>query len=230
MKVVAALFNTTLGRKYLMAGSGVVLVLFVIGHMLGNLQVFLGPEVINRYAALLHASPELLWAVRIGLVTMVLVHLMAAATLTDQNQEARPAGYADQQLVDASLASRTMAVSGLIVLTFIIYHLLHFTVQVEAVNGTGVDFRTLHDETGHHDVYRMMITGFSHPAVAGFYLLGVGLLCLHLSHGTSAMFQSLGLRNAAYEQLIDRAAKLVAAGLFIGYASIPAAVYFGWLR
>ncbi len=230
MNVLASLFNTTLGRKYLMAGSGVVLLLFVIGHMLGNLQVFLGPDTINAYGAFLHNTPELLWGTRLGLVVMVIVHLMAAATLIDQNRDARPDGYGDQQLVDASLASRTMAISGLIVLLFVIYHLLHYTVRVESINGTGINFSDLHDADGRHDIYRMMVTGFSNPWVSGFYLLGVGLLSFHLSHGTAAMFQSLGLKNSTYTPLIERGAKFLAAGLFLGYASIPAAVYLGILQ
>lgn len=230
MKGVTAIFNTTLGRKYLMAISGALLFGFVIAHMIGNLQIFLGPEAINRYGHFLQSTPEILWPSRIGLLALLVVHLMAAATLIDQNREARPATYAVNRPVDSTIASRTMAVSGLIVLIFVIYHLLHYTVQVTPINGTGINFGELHDDHGRHDVYRMMVNGFSNRWVAGFYVLGVGLLCFHLSHGVSAMFQSLGLKNGAYEALIDKTAKIAAVVLFLGYISIPIAVTVGLVK
>jgi succinate dehydrogenase / fumarate reductase cytochrome b subunit len=120
-------------------------------------------------------------------------------------------------------------VSGLIVLAFIIYHLLHFTVQVPAVNLTNTDFRLLHSGKG-HDIYGMMIAGFKQPLVSGFYVLGVGLLCLHLSHGISSLFQSLGLSNRYYGQLLDRLGVAVAILIFVGYCSIPAAVLMGVVK
>jgi succinate dehydrogenase / fumarate reductase cytochrome b subunit len=146
--------------------------------------------------------------------------------------------YADWKPNTASYASRTMMMSGLIVAAFIIYHLLHFTVMVEAVNLQHVDFHSLNEPLNdyslfytpehlppvRHDIYTMMFIGFSHPAVSLFYIIAVGLLCLHLSHGLSAMFQSLGFKNHVYAPLIDKAAKLIALFLFLGYVSIPISV------
>jgi succinate dehydrogenase / fumarate reductase cytochrome b subunit len=126
--------------------------------------------------------------------------------------------------VAASYASRTMLMSGLIIAAFIIYHLLHFTVQVQAVNLTGKDFVALEDPLKHHDVYRMMILGFSQPIVSLFYIIAMGLLCLHLSHGVSSMFQSMGWKNKRYGTFLDPFARFTGIALFVGYASIPVAV------
>ena len=213
-----------------MALTGLVLVGFVIAHLLGNLQIFLGPEVLNRYGNFLQTTPELLWPARISLLVMVVLHIVAAIALTRENRAARPIPYAHFEVVAASYASRTMFMSGLIILIFIIYHLLHFTVQMPQINLTGQDFRTLEDVKQRHDVYGMMVTGFRNPFVSGFYVLGIALLCLHLSHGISSMFQSLGLSNRAYGQFLDKLAIAAAIVIFVGYVSIPAAVLIGVVK
>ncbi len=220
MNLLVALFKSSLGKKYVMALSGVALVLFVIGHLLGNLQVFLGPDAINKYAAFLKASPEVLWGARSGLLLMVGLHLFSAALLLRENSDARQAEYEKKDLVAASFASRTMIASGIILFTFIVFHLLHYTaLQIDP------SFADLRDAQGRHDVYRMLISGFSHW-VSGFYIFSMALLCLHLSHGASAMFQTLGLKNDRNRACIDGAAKTLALVIFIGYSSIPLAVLF----
>jgi succinate dehydrogenase / fumarate reductase, cytochrome b subunit len=151
-------------------------------------------------------------------------------TLAAGNKAARPIPYANWSPTVASYASRTMLMSGLIVAAFVIYHLLHFTVQARAVNLTGQDFSAYLDTKGRHDVYRMMITGFSYPLVSGFYVLAIGLLCLHLSHGIAAMFQSVGFKNEAYGPSIDRFAKIGAWLIFLGYSSIPVAILLGYVK
>jgi succinate dehydrogenase / fumarate reductase cytochrome b subunit len=225
-------FQSSLGKKYVMAVSGFCLFGFVIVHMVGNLQIFLGPEPLNRYAHFLQSMPELLWPARIGLLTLVGLHLWSAVKLSAVNKAARPTGYAGNPTpISASYASRTMLMSGLIVAAFIGYHLLHFTIRIPAVNLTGQDFKTLLDpQTKHPDVFRMMVVGYSSGWVSGFYILAMGLLCLHLSHGVSAMFQSVGLRNEQSEKWIDRAARAAAAIIFIGNSSIPIAVLLGYGR
>jgi len=230
MNVVAGFFKSTLGRKYVMAVTGILLFVFVVGHMLGNLQIFLGPEAINRYGSFLQSLGELLWVARIGLLVAVGLHVWAAVSLSAENKAARPVGYGDYKPVGSSYASRTMLMSGLIIAAFIIYHLLHFTVQTKAINLTGTDFAQLHDEKGRHDVYRMMVVGFKHPAVSIFYIIGMVLLSLHLSHGVSAMFQSLGLRSKNYKCAIDGFAKFIAIVLLVGYCSIPLAVLLGVVK
>jgi succinate dehydrogenase / fumarate reductase cytochrome b subunit len=228
MNSIKLLMNSSLGQKFVMAVTGAGLLCFLIGHMLGNLQIFLPPEALNRYAHFLQSTPELLWAARLGLLTMITLHVWSAVRLTLANRASRPATYAlDPALQSASYASRTMLMSGLIIAAFVVYHLLHYTVRVESINGTVTVFHALKDPvTGHNDVYAMTVAGFKVWYVSVFYILAVGLLCFHLSHGIKAMFQSLGLMNRTYRVAIDRAAPIIAALLFVGYASIPAAVLF----
>ena len=221
---MARLFTSTLGRKFIMAVTGGALFLFVVGHMVGNLQFFLGADAINRYAHFLQSNLELLWPARIGLLAMVALHVWSAISLSRENKAARPVPYADWQPNKASYASRTMMMSGLIVAAFIVYHLLHYTVMVREINMSGQDFHTLVDAEGRHDIYTMMVIGFSQPLVSLFYVIAVGLLCLHLSHGVSAMFQSLGLKNHVYAPFIDKGSKLAALALFLGYVAIPISV------
>jgi succinate dehydrogenase / fumarate reductase cytochrome b subunit len=223
------LLTSSVGQKFIMAITGLALFLFVFGHMAGNLQVFLGPESLNRYGAFLHGLGDLLWLVRFGLLAMVVLHIWSAFKLTAENRAARPQPYARQELVAASYASRTMIWSGLIIAAFVIYHLLHFTADVAAVNLTGKDFATLTDDQGRHDVYAMVVLGFRNPLVAGFYILAMTLLCLHLSHGVSAMFQSLGWKSPAYAPVIDCGARAVSWIIYLGYISIPLSVLIGGL-
>jgi succinate dehydrogenase / fumarate reductase, cytochrome b subunit len=228
MNFCKALFESSLGRKYLMALTGVALLLFVIGHLAGNLQVFAGRDKLNAYAHFLQANQGLLWMARVGLLVAVALHIWAALKLAAENKAARPIGYAETKWHKASYASRTMVMSGLIVAAFVVYHLLHFTVQVRAVNLTGTDFPSLQDNRGRHDVFAMMILGFSSPWVSLFYLIAMGLLCMHLGHGASSMFQSLGLKNKPYGAWIDRCALVAATLIFAGYASIPVAILLGY--
>src|ERR1700744_4530838 len=219
------LFSSTLGKKYLMAATGFLMILFVIAHMVGNLQYFLGPESINRYGDFLQTNVELLWPARIGLLIIIFVHIWAAITLTAANRAARPVAYQSWQPTAASYASRTMMMSGLIILAFIIYHIMHFTVMVESINLTGKNFVPLKDSFGRHDIYTMMTIGFSNGWVCLFYLVGVGLLCFHLSHGASAMWQSMGWKKRSYGPFLDRLAIVGSILLFAGYASIPVSIY-----
>ncbi len=228
MNVFTRLFNSSLGKKYLMAITGFGLVGFVIAHLIGNLQFFLGKDVINRYGSFLKANMELIWVARISLLAMILVHIWAAIKLSAENKAARPVAYKKWDPTAASYASRTMLMSGLIIFFFIVYHLLHFTVQTQAINLTGQDFGrfedVLPDGTIRHDVFRMMVAGFSNPIVSIFYLVAMALLALHLSHGVQAMFSSLGWKKRSYSGMIDGAAKAIAVFIFLGYASIPIAV------
>jgi succinate dehydrogenase / fumarate reductase cytochrome b subunit len=228
MKIIANIFGSSLGRKYIMAVTGSVLFLFVIGHLAGNLQIFLGPEAINRYGHFLQSNPELIWPARLVLLLMVLLHIWSAITLSLENKAARPVAYAAYQPVGSTFASRTMLVGGLIVLVFIVYHLLHYTAQVQYLNLTGQNFVDFTDPEKRHDIFKMMVVGFSNPLVSGFYILGLALLCLHLSHGASSMFQSLGWKNEAYRPYLDKAARIVAVAIFLGYVSIPVAILLGF--
>lgn len=213
-----------------MAISGLALFLFVVGHMLGNLQIFLGPDMINQYGHFLQSKPELVWTARIGLLVMLVLHIWSAIKLSAENRAARPVNYGSYKPVGSSYAARTMLLSGLLIFGFIVYHLLHFTVQVEGINLTKTDFGTLRDAQQRHDIYNMMVIGFQQPAVSIFYLVSMALLSLHLSHGLSGMFQSFGWKNRKYGKAIDRFALVTAGVLIVGYSAIPIAVLTGILK
>jgi succinate dehydrogenase / fumarate reductase, cytochrome b subunit len=228
MKVITNIFRSSLGKKYIMAVSGFVLFLFVVGHLVGNLQFFLGAESINRYGHFLQTNVELIWPARIFLLLMIGLHIWSAIKLSIENKAARPIPYADWNPTTASYASRTMLMSGIIIFAFIIYHLLHYTVQVQYINGTGQSFATFEDPQKRHDIFKMMVIGFKNPWVSGFYIIGIGLLCLHLSHGVSSMFQSLGLKNKVYGPCLDKGSRIIAWLIFLGYVSIPISVLLGY--
>jgi succinate dehydrogenase / fumarate reductase cytochrome b subunit len=223
---IAAFHRSSVGRKMIVGATGIVLILFVIGHLLGNLQIFLGPEWINGYSQHLHDLGPLLWVIRAFLLIVVLAHIYYTIRLAIENRRARPERYRRRDIVKATLASRTMVMSGLILLVFIIYHLLHFTFRT-----TDPRFPTLPmDPLGHYDVYSMMILGFQNPLVSGFYILGMFLLALHLSHGSSSFFQSLGLNDHKLAPRLALGGRIFAWLLFVGYTSIPAAVLLGWVK
>jgi len=228
MNIVTQIFDSSLGKKYIMALTGFGLFGFVVAHLIGNLQIFLGPETINRYGAFLQGLGELLWVARISLLAMVLLHIWAAIKISAENKAARPIAYQTYNPTTASYASRTMLMSGLIIFFFIIYHLLHFTVQIPGINFTNEDFKTLHDAKDRHDVFAMMILGFRQPVVSIFYIIAIGLLSLHLSHGVGSMFQSLGWKKKSYAGLIDGFAKAISIFIFVGYISIPIAILLGF--
>jgi succinate dehydrogenase / fumarate reductase, cytochrome b subunit len=230
MKIVARLFGSTLGKKYIMAATGAAMCMFVTGHMVGNLQLFLGPEALNRYAHFLQSLGEILWGIRLSLLAIIALHVWSALALSVENKAARPVEYGHGKTpFGASLASRTMLAGGGIIALFVVYHLLHYTVCAQTVNFAGIDFAHLTDpETGHHDVFAMVVYGFQVWYVSLFYIVAVGFLALHLSHGGSAMFQSLGLRNHAWWPVISNATKIWAVILFLGYAVVPGSVLAGY--
>jgi succinate dehydrogenase / fumarate reductase cytochrome b subunit len=225
VRVLVRLIKSSLGKKYLMAITGIGLFIFVIGHMLGNLQVFLGAEAINRYGHFLQTTPEILWPSRIGLLAFVLLHIAAGISLAIENRQARGQQYEVQRIVDASQASRTMLLSGCVIFSFVVFHLAHYTLMT-----LHPEFRNLHDAEGRHDIYRMLVFGFQNATVSAFYVISIGLLCWHLSHGIGAMFQSLGLKNQIYATRIDRFAQVAAVVIFLGYVSIPASVLAGVIK
>jgi len=229
MNFITRIWRSSLGKKFIMALTGCAMFLFVIGHLVGNLQIFLGPEALNRYGHFLQSNMEIVWPARITLLACVLLHILSAVWLTAENKAARPVGYeGDPTPIATTYASRTMMMSGLIIAAFIVYHLLHFTVLVNSVNLSGQDFGDFHDEQGRHDIYRMMVIGFQQPVVAIFYIVAIGLLCLHLSHGVYAMFQSLGIRVGFCPCLPKQLARWGALLIFAGYVVIPLAVLSGY--
>lgn len=201
-----------------MAVSGCILFLFVVGHLIGNLQIYEGPDKLNRYAVLLRTEPPLLWAVRFVLLAMVLLHIWTSVQLAVRNTTARPEGYRNKKATSSSYASRTMYWSGPIILAFVIYHLLDFTFG--KVNP--------HFEPG--NVYGNVVASFQVVPVAVFYIIAMLLLCLHLYHGVWSMFQSLGIAHPRYSSMLRHSAATLATLIAIGNISIPVAVLAGWVK
>jgi succinate dehydrogenase / fumarate reductase cytochrome b subunit len=211
-------YASTTGKKAAMAVSGCILFLFVVGHLIGNLQIYEGPEKLNRYALLLHSMPALLWAVRLVLLGMVSLHIWSSVQLAARNISARPVGYRKKKATGSSYASRTMYWSGPIILAFVIYHLLDFTFG--KVNP--------HYEPG--NVYGNVVASFQAIPVAAFYIVAMLLLCLHLYHGLWSMFQSLGIAHPRYTPMLRKGAAVLATLIAAGNISIPVAVLAGWVK
>lgn len=223
MNGLLASLGTSVGRKMLVALTGLALLGFVLAHMLGNLQVFAGPDALNGYAAGLKSLGPILWAMRLGLLGVFVLHVALTLRLAAENKAARPARYAHDASVQATSAAKTMVMSGLLVLAFVIYHLAHFTWGwVQSSNHALVE--TLTDGTTRHDVYSMVVLGFRQPLVAISYIVAMGLLCWHISHGVQSVFQTLGLANARTREGIRRTGYALAALIFVGNASMPLAV------
>lgn len=231
MNILHALFKTSIGKKIVMAVTGLILFGFVIGHLVGNLQIFSPPEKINAYAHLLQSLGPALWAIRGFLLLTVVLHIWMAVSLVMENKAARGAkGYAGQKTLKASYASRTMKYSGLIVFAFIVYHIMHFTTK--NTHGEAFYPMTMLEGVDHpvYDVHSMMVLGFQQPLVAVFYLIAIAMLSWHLSHGISSMFQSLGLRTRAWGGCLNKLAVAFSILYFLGNAAIVGAAYTGVVK
>ena len=212
--------DSTIGRKVIMALTGAILFGFVLAHMLGNLQVYLGPEAMNNYAVflrqVLHGTG--LWIARVVLLVAVALHIWSAASLTLTSRRARPEGYRLEKWKESTYASRTMRWGGVILLLFVIYHLLHFT--------TG----TLHQSFIEGDVYHNFVAGFRNVWVSAFYIFAMLALGLHLRHGLWSMCQTLGVSHPRYIRMAHVGAWIFAAIIVIGNISFPLAVLAGIVR
>ncbi len=229
MNLLGPLFQSSIGKKFLMAVTGLVLFGFVTGHLAGNLQIFLPPQKINAYGHMLESLGAGLWAIRLFLLACLGVHVWVAIQLTRENRAARPTGYAVDHVNRATLASRIMARTGVVVLAFLIYHLLDFTFRVQHPEWGRPAF-ALADGTMVRDVHTMMVQGFSRLGVSLFYILAVGLLSYHLCHGIVSMVQTLGLKNEKW----TRGLELFSAGYcwlyFLLNAAIPLAILGGLVK
>ncbi len=225
MRRLVLLYRTSVGKKIVMAGTGLVLLLFVIGHMLGNLKIFTGQKHFDEYAAFLRTVGEpllpysaLLWIARIILLVAVTWHIAAAVQLTLMSRAAREVQYTRSERLAFSYASYTMRWGGVVILAFVIYHLLHFT------------FGTVHRTFIHGKVYDNVVSGFQVWPVAIAYILAMVTLALHIYHGLWSSFQTLGINNPRYNSWRRPLARTLAVAIFIGYVSVPVAVLAGFLR
>ena len=223
--MLTELLQSSIGKKALVAVSGLVLLGFVIAHLLGNLTIFLGPDGINAYAQKIHHLGWLLWMTRLVLLAMVVLHIRTTIDLALENRRARPVRYAVDRSQQTTLPAKTMVISGLFLFAFVGYHLAHCTFRV-----THPSLSHLTDALGRDDVYSLVVLSFRQPLVAGFYLLAMALLCSHLAHGVASALQTLGLADDATLPLFKRIGTAVAVAIGIGYGSIPLAAWCGLLR
>ncbi len=244
MNLASSIFGSSLGRKILMAVTGVILTGFIIGHLVGNLQIFSEPDHINGYGAFLHQLGPLLWVARLGLLACAVIHIWAAAVLSRENLTARGVAYGVKHTIQATLSSRLMRWSGVVVLAFLLYHLAHFTLgftQVASFKESlpryvlGGDYRVagflaVKSGTEVLDVYNMVILGFQKPVVAIFYVIAVGLLSLHLVHGADSLFQTLGWRSEKWAGALRKVVIVCCTAYFLLNLAIPGAVLLGKLH
>jgi succinate dehydrogenase / fumarate reductase, cytochrome b subunit len=212
------LWRSTVGKKAIMAGTGLVLLLYVFFHLLGNLQVFAGAAQIDAYARLLHVSPPFLWTVRVVLLAAFVAHAWAGIELQLRAQKARPVAYADYRPGASSTASRTMIWSGLLILAFVVYHVLDLTVGV------------IHPGYQEGAVYHNLLVGFGQVSGVIAYLVAMIGLAFHLWHGVYSMFQSLGLGNRRLTPQVQKVAAGLSVVLALGFSSIPLAILVGVVR
>lgn len=251
MSLLGNLFRSSIGRKFLMAITGFILLGFVTGHLVGNLQIFAHPDHINGYAHFLQSLGPVLWLVRLVLLATVGIHVWAAVTLMLENKAARGGeAYGVNKWLRASVASRYMRLTGIVILAFIVYHILHFTVgsvQTETFKtnfsegGKAFEYVMTEDfreiglplcdkGTAVHDVWSMIYLGFKCPWVSIFYIVSVGLLSFHLWHGISSMFQTIGWLNEKWSCCLGKLAGVFALVYFLASAAIPGAILAGCVK
>ena len=230
MSAAVRFYQSSIGKKWIVALTGIVLVAYVLGHLAGNLQIFLPDKTrINQYGAFLHSLGAGLWIIRIFLIACFVVHIWTTIQLAMENRRARPVRYAVSHPQKASAAGRSMTYSGLIVLCFVIFHILHFTTHT-----IRPDFANLREVMPNgverHDVFKMVVLGFQNPAASIFYIIGMILLCMHLSHGFGSLLQTLGLNTSRLAPYLINGGRVLAVVICIGYISIPIAVMTGFLH
>ena len=221
---IRSFLKSSIGGKTAMALTGLALSGFVLAHMAGNLLVFAGPEAFNTYSHTMQSNKPLLWSLRSGLLFVFTAHVLIALNLARANKAARPGKYAAQNTIQATMASRTMVYTGLLILAYVVYHLLHFTAHL--VNET----EFIVDAQGRHDAYAMVVQGFSQPVIAVAYLLAMACLFTHLSHGFSSLWQSLGIRHPKYSFLVKHAGILFSVIVVSGFVAVPIAVLMGVVK
>jgi len=214
---------SSIGKKTIVALTGIALVLFVTGHLVGNFTIYLGPDWINSYAKHLQDLGPLLWAIRAALLAILVTHIFFTMLLWKENQNARPAKYLASDPIRTTVFARTMRLSGIVVFAFIIFHLAHFTVRI--VDPAFQHMDTMLDGHKVHDVFAMVVAGFCIPWVVLVYIAGLFLLTLHLSHGIGSLFQTLGITNRRIRPLLEIATQAYAWLLFLGYISIPVSIF-----
>ncbi len=220
MNRLIRMFSTSIGRKLVMAVTGLILFVWLLGHMLGNMALFQGADSLNSYAAWLQGHPSL-WVMRTSMLLVLAVHIYVALTLAMENRIARSSGYAVRTF-QTSGSSRYMVITGGIVVFFLIYHILHFTLGVVTP-----EFHDGVDAAGNHDVYSMVVRSFQNPVLAGSYIVAMLLIGTHLLHATRSMFQTVGVNHESYNGTIRIFSQIAVALFVIGNCSMPILVLAG---
>lgn len=218
MERVLGITDTTVGKKALVAITGVILFGFLVGHLLGNLQIFLGPEAFNKYAATLHGMPLLLWGTRTVLLVSMVVHIALTIDLARRSRLARPQRYQVKRDLVTNYAAKTMVLSGPIIAFYLLFHLAHLTLGANVI--PGYTFQAT-------DAYANFIRGFQYVPVSLFYVIANVLVAMHLYHGSTSFLQSLGLSHPRYDRLVRSASLGLALFVGVGNVSLPLAVLTG---
>jgi len=222
------LYRSTIGKKAIMAVTGLLLVGFVIFHMAGNLQVFVGAGRMNAYSAFLKSLGELLWLARLILLVALVLHVLMAWQLTQIKRKARPVDYTTREAQVSTVASRTMRWGGVLLLVFIVFHLLHFTTGTVFPAASTPD--AMYPAWSHTDVYGNIISAFRTPWVVAFYVVAMLFLMLHLFHGAWSSVRTLGITKPSRHPLHRRVATVIALVVWLGFSVIPVAVLLGVIR
>ena len=232
MNAIIRFFKSSIGKKWVVALTGIVLIAYVIGHLLGNLQIFIGAnqpgdKQINAYAHFLHSMGPILYVIRAFLIACIGLHIVTTIWLARENRAARPQKYAVAKSRQASLAAKTMVFGGLTVLFFIVYHLLHFTMRKTLGFGPNGELPGMH---GEYDCYNMVILSFQSPLISFVYIVGLFMLCMHLSHGFQSLVQTLGLTSPKWVCTLEIGSRALAWAIFAGYISIPVASLLHFIK
>ena len=217
------LLSDSIGRKAVVAVTGLFMVLFVVVHLLGNSTIFVGPDGINAYAEKLHGLGPFVWAFRLVMLCLLGLHVIFAVLLTLENRAANPDKYAVKKMLKANFASETMIWTGLLLLAFLVYHLMQFTARVTP------DIVLGNDAKNRVDVFTMVFTSFRITPIALVYVAAMVTLFLHLSHGIQSIFQSIGLNNDKTMPQFSVLGKVLSAIFLVGYSAIPVLILVGIL-
>lgn len=222
------MFRTSVAAKTVMAATALMLFGFVVGHLLGNLQIFLGPGALNAYALSLRDHLGLLWAARVVLLAALVLHVATAVHLTRKNRMARPDRYVLQRYPHSDVAARAMLLTGWLILAFVLFHLAHYTFcwihpEYAALEWTAPDGRR------GHDVYTMTVLGFQSPLIVLIYIAAQVVLAMHLSHGLSSVVQTFGFKTHRNERAVNKIGPVLAGAIFVGFVSIPISVLLGFV-
>lgn len=220
------LFTSSIFTKFIMASTGLFLIFFITIHLLGNLDMFFGKDAVNEYGVFLRSMPKILWTMRIVLICAFVLHIFTSIRLSLKNKKARPIAYAKTHSVRATIASRTMMLSGSVLLAFVIFHLAQLTWGL-----INPQYANLMDEKGRHDVYNMTVLGFQNIYIVLFYIIAQIFLCMHLSHGFSSAAQTLGLTaKNKWADLLRYGGVIYAVCITLLYISIPVSVWLGIIK